>query len=98
MALARKSSSLINVNGVIYRWAVSPDSGYMWLIVEQANDPGQRIQAEFLYEFKGHRREITPGVVRVVILHALTNGWRPNKKDRTHFRVDGEAVAPLVAT
>jgi len=42
MALSRRSSRSITVDGVEYRWAVSPDSGYLWLIVERADAPGQR--------------------------------------------------------
>ena len=97
MALARKSSSLINIDCVEYRWAVSPDSGYMWLIVERADEPGQKIEAKFLYQFNGLRREITPGAVRTIVLHALAAGWQPDVRNHTHFHVDGEELVPLVA-
>jgi len=100
MALAKRSSRTITVDGSEYRWAVSPDSGYMWLVVELAAQPGQRIQASFDYHdvvqadglITGQRRSVSPGVVRAVILHALANGWHPERHGLKPFRVDGEAV------
>jgi hypothetical protein len=103
MALAKRTSRTITVDGAEYRWAVSPDSGYMWLIVERAHMPGQRVQASFDYHdvvqpeghirhITGQRRSVSPGVVRAVVRHALANGWRAEKGGLKPFRVDGEAV------
>ena len=101
MALAKKSSSLINVDDVVYRWTVSPDSGCMWLIVERAEEPGQRIEAIFDYRDRLQRdysliqrRSIIPRDVRCIILHALANGWQPDKRGIKALRVDGETVSP----
>jgi hypothetical protein len=52
MALSKRNSRTIHIDGVEYRWAVSPDSGCMWLIVELAASPGQRIEALFDYHDK----------------------------------------------
>jgi hypothetical protein len=103
MALAKRMSRSIMVDGVAYRWAVSPDSGYMWLVVERAANPGQRIEASFDYHdvvrpdghMAGQRRSVSPGVVRAVVLHALANGWRPGQGGLKPLRIDGEAVRPL---
>ncbi len=88
------------VSGVAYRWAVSPDSGHMWLVVERADRAGQRVEASFDYHdevwsdgrVSGHGRSVSPGVVRAIVLHALVNGWRPEQGGLRPFRVDGEAV------
>jgi hypothetical protein len=103
MALAKRSSRTITVNGSEYRWAVSPDSGYMWLVVELADGPGQRVEASFDYHdvvqadgrVTGQRRSVSPGVVRAVVLHALANGWRPDQGGLRPLRIDGEAVRPV---
>lgn len=102
MALARKGSQIINVDGTAYRWVVSPDSGYMWLIVERAKNPGQRIEAQFDYHDRlqrdyslVQRRSITLGVVSNIIGHALMNGWQPGMPGLKALRVDGEAVSPM---
>jgi len=103
MALAKQSSRTITVDGSEYRWAVSPDSGSMWLVVELADRPGQRVEAKFEYHdvvqldgrMTGQRRSISPGVVRAVVLHALAKGWRPGRGGLKPLRVDGEAVRPV---
>jgi hypothetical protein len=108
MALSKRNSRTIQIDDVEYRWAVSPDSGYMWLIVELAASPGQRIEASFDYHDEarpdGHGsaqcRSISPGVVRTVVLHALASGWRPRQRGLKALRVDGKAVpdVPLSGT
>lgn len=90
MALARKRSSLITIDDVIYRWVVSPDSGYMTLVVEFADDPGQRLEKHFSYNDDSEclaQTQITPKVVRESILAALANGWTPMQKGIKPFRV-----------
>ncbi|MEM7627449.1 MAG: hypothetical protein AAF333_17775 [Planctomycetota bacterium] len=103
MALAKRSSRTISIDGLEYRWAVSPDSGYLCLVVERADRPGQRVEASFDYHdvvqpdgcIAGQRRSVSPGVVRAVVLHALANGWRSEAPGLKPFRVDGEAVRPV---
>ena len=103
MALARRSSRAITVDGVDYRWAVSPDSGYMWLVVERAVRPGQRLLASFQYHdviqpdgrVTGQCRPVSPAVVRATVLHALANGWRPSQRGLKPLRVDGAAARPV---
>lgn len=100
MALVKRSSRTITVDGSKYRWDLSPDSGCMWLIVELADKPGQRVEASFDYHdvmqsggsITGQRHSVTPGVVRAVVLHALASGWHPNRGGLKPFCVDGEAV------
>ena len=47
MALASKGTRRMAVDGVAYRWVVAPDDEYMVLVVERADDPGQRLEASF---------------------------------------------------
>lgn len=49
MALAKKGSRRITVDGVLYRWVLSPDDGYMVLVTESADASGQRLEAFFRY-------------------------------------------------
>ena len=50
MALPRKGSQTIVVEGVTYRWkdSVAPGRG-CWLLVEDDEDPGQRLILEYPY-------------------------------------------------
>jgi hypothetical protein len=96
MALAKKGSRLISIDGVTYRWAVSSDSGYMVLVVETNDEPGQRLEAVFDYHYQQveldsrfiQGRAISPGIVRQVIVIALERGWQPSKHALPPFRVD----------
>lgn len=49
MTLAKKGTRIITVNETTYRWVVSPDSGYLHLVVEHKDLPGQRLIAGFKY-------------------------------------------------
>ena len=103
MSLARRTSRKIQVNGVEYRWAVSPDSGYMRLVIERADVAGQRVEASFEYydavgpdgRNEGQRQSISPGVVREIIAHALLHGWHPDQRGLKPLRIAGEVVRPL---
>jgi hypothetical protein len=108
MALAKKGTRRISVNGVPYRWVVSRDDGYMVLVAERADGPGQRLEAFFKYHdvhepdgpgaFRvvGQRRSISPGVVRAVILAALALGWQPSVCVAKAFRIqDADSLVPV---
>src|SRR5215470_14272702 len=101
MALAKRGTRSITVDNRAYRWVVAPDDGYMVLVVEDANTPGQRLEAFFGYQdvyepagegalrVVGQRRSITPGVVQVVIQAALLGGWQPSSRGLPPFRMPG---------
>lgn len=84
MTLPGRKSRGITVDGVAFRWAVSPDSGYMWLVVEHASGSGQRVEAVFDYGVP-----LTPAVARRVIERALATGWRPLEGGLKPLRLDG---------
>ena len=89
MAVAKKGTRLIDVGGVRYRWVVSPDSGYMVVVVELAEAPRQRLLAYTDYcdelipgpspdsRLKRQRTRIAPGSVRRWIEQALAVEWKP---------------------
>ncbi len=107
MALAKKGSSLIIVEDMSYRWVVSANDGFMFLVVEAADENGQRLRACFCYHdnyepenagmslIVGQRRSITPGVVREIVLTAIARGWQPSQRGLTAFDLDGDQVVPL---
>lgn len=74
MGLPKKGSSKIKVADKSYRWAVSPDSGYMHIVVQLDSGKGQRLQVLVDYE-----PSVTPSIVRDCILEALKKGWKPEK-------------------
>ena len=89
VALARKKTRLIHVDGADYRWVVSPDDGYLVLVVELARSPRSRLLVYTNYDdllvpdrdIGGYtlfqQTEITPGFVRRWIEYALAHGWQP---------------------
>jgi len=108
MGLSKKGTRRISVKGVPYRWVVSPNNGYMVLVAERTEDPGQRLEVFFkyydlkvpaepgAYRIVRQRRSISSGVVRVVILAALQLGWQPSVHLNKAFRIqDGDSLVPL---
>ena len=82
MALNRKNSRQIQVNGRAYRWTVFENSGWLDVTVQLAEGTGQKLVVQ-TGDFSGATPEIDPGVaitpanVRDYILKAITLGWMP---------------------
>ena len=94
MAFPRRGSRTMDVDGEIYRWIVSPDSGDMVIVVERDAAPGQRLEAVVRYhDDESHnpshsaRTHITPRVVRRAIEMGLNDGWRPNHPGLAAFQL-----------
>ena len=103
MALKRKGSRLIRVGNESYRWTISrsaqAESGCISVIVEAANQPGQRIAVrtpcrDFWLDFDDLRdappadfpnayRPVTPAIVQKIIVAALAAGWLPKQHQKT---------------
>ena len=82
MGLPKKGSAKIRVGDQSYRWVVSPDSGYMSIVVQWDTGKGQRLEVLVDYE-----PPVTPGVVRECVLKALEKGWKPAEAG-SPFRLD----------
>lgn len=87
MTMPKKSSRAIEVDGVAYRWTVNPDSDYMVLIVEAAEEHGQVLEAYYEYDDvqgpDGHDvqlRRLTPADAAEVIREGLAGGWQPTRR------------------
>ena len=89
MTLPRKDARRIVVDSHTYRWAVSPDSGCLWLIVESTERDGQRLEARLAHHDGDPHipqgQQIRPGVVRTIIETALARGWQPAQRSGQPF-------------
>jgi hypothetical protein len=86
MGLAKKTTRLITIEHIVYRWVVQPDDEPgLGIVVELAENPGQRMMT-----WVEHGNIISPWLVRKAILHALEKGWHPAEKGTILiFRFDG---------
>ena len=94
MGLAKKGSRLIDVEGRRYRWVVSPDSGFMVIVVEAEPESGQRLELQVSYRDRaegGQAAQLTPAVVRRAVLLALEEGWKPGSKGPAFRLPDADA-------
>lgn len=110
MGLPTKGSRSITLGDTAYRWVVSAHQGYLRLIVERREDPGQRLVAWFHHHDsyvrdpigQWHRvaqlRSVGPALVRASITLALERGWQPGKKRGGTFDLwDAEYRFPVTA-
>jgi len=76
MALARKGTRRIVVDGTAFRWIVAPDDEPgVALVAEHESNPASRVIVWF-----PHGKLIAPGVVAAEIRAALLNGWHPERR------------------
>jgi hypothetical protein len=76
MALAKKGTRTIVVDGARYRWVVAPDDEPgMAIVVELADKPGQR-----MVTWVDYGTVVAPGLVAWVIRRALGRGWTPGRR------------------
>lgn len=107
MGLPTKGSRSITVGDGAYRWAVAAHHGYLRLIAERRDDPGQRLVAWFHHhdsyvrDPSGHwhrvaqLRSIGPALVRAAITLAVESGWQPAKKGGVFNLWDAEYRFPI---
>lgn len=86
MTLRRKGTRQIIVDGIAYRWIVSPDDEPgLAIVVERAQSPGAKMIA-----WVEHGNIISPWLVRQAILHGLSKGWQPHQQGQgIGFRFEG---------
>jgi hypothetical protein len=89
MGLAKKGTRLLTVEGARYRWKVAPaDEPGLGIVVEDAASPGQR-----MVTWIDHGHTLSPWVVREVILHALSQGWKPQARGpELTFRLESSTL------
>ncbi|RPH34938.1 MAG: hypothetical protein EHM91_17840 [Planctomycetota bacterium] len=103
MGLAKKGSAKIRVDERDYRWVVSPNDGVMELVVQEGSGKGRRLAIAIDYDDERHpipggfsvtpRRQITPGLVRNLILQAIGLGWQSDARGKTvSFRLKGDRL------
>lgn len=81
MALNKKNSRPITVEGYDLRWLFFENSGWNDLTVQSANGEGGKFVAKFAWETKDGSKlpyfPITPAVVVEAVQFGLMNGWNP---------------------
>lgn len=77
MALSKKNSRSITVDGTTYRWAFSMDSGYATVVVQHGAGTGQRLEAQTGQWYPGEQRTVSPATVSRLITFAQEQGWDP---------------------
>ncbi|HEY9630620.1 MAG TPA: GNAT family N-acetyltransferase [Coleofasciculaceae cyanobacterium] len=88
MALPKRGTRRITVEGIEYRWLVSFNDTGLTIIVERAASPGQQMATG-----GEHGDIVTPGHVRKAILQALDKGWNP-QSPAAIFGLPMEKIAP----
>lgn len=94
MAIPRKGSRLIAVNGTVYRWAVRAKPTYcqglnwgrLTFAVEHADTPGQVLSVETQSPQLDNwlnlpGKPVTPLTVEQSVRTALATGWKPDRSD-----------------
>ena len=82
MALNKKNSRPIAVDGHDFRWSFFENSGWNDLTVQSANGTGMKLVAQFGWEAPDGSglpyQPITPALVAQAIRFGLGNGWNPD--------------------
>ncbi len=105
MRRSRKDSRRrITIDGVVYRYRVSPNNGFITLTAKPKGFRGQLLSVTYGYHddwvpvgggafTSGGHRLILPRVVRQAILEGLRRGWDPMASKPGVFRVhDGDSL------
>ena len=93
MALRKKGSRKITVNDTDYRWVVASDKKGIHLVIEHAEQPGQRLVIAFYRVDKdGEATAVTPNHVKDLIEIGLQKGWQPTTKSQQLHLGQGEEI------
>lgn len=79
------------VDEEVYKWTVSPDSGYAVFVAESGTIKGSRVEVivpsycndywpSFPYVKEHNMRVVTPGDAARFISQAILQGWEPQKR------------------
>lgn len=93
MSLPKKSSRMIVVDNVPYRWLVKPtdlgSGSEVALYVELHDEPSNLLCRR---HYLTPDLEITPGLVEATIRGALSEGWNPKSEERIYLHNDWEKM------
>jgi hypothetical protein len=110
MAMPKKGSRTIVVDGATYRWRIrgritvaqTEGEGNLMVAVEEVADTGvstllvdTSVPREW-FSFSGYQTPITPAAVQTYIRLALQQGWKPTQKGKPFVLVADEEIATAV--
>jgi hypothetical protein len=107
VTLSKKGLRKITVNHENYSWKVSPNRGYVLLIVEQSIKKGRRLEVkiktdidDYWVEFPNvyvlNLKIITSKDVSIIINEALAHGWEPSEKGKPmSFIFEENIITPI---
>jgi hypothetical protein len=104
LAKAKKDYRRITVEGVVYQYTISPNDGFISLIVRDEGMPKQKLDVAFEYDDQRvntgddiipSQRLILPHIVRLAILEGLRQGWNPSLSRPGIFQLkNGDNLLP----
>jgi hypothetical protein len=76
MAISKKGTRLINVDGKIYRWfaKLNYDYCYKFFVITSVEDDRYQVTSAVSYD---RNFVISPRIIRQAILQAHERGWKP---------------------
>jgi hypothetical protein len=103
VTLSKKGLRKINVNHENYSWKVSPNRGYVVLVVEHSSKKGRRVEVKIKTDLNDYWVElpnvdeldlkvVTPKDVSLIINAALGHGWDPSEKGNPMSFILGENI------
>lgn len=80
MAIPKKGTRIISVEGKAYRWFAQVDTDYFYkrFIIESVDDNRYQVIGGFVYR---HDLVISPSLIKQAIQQAKIQGWKPGISD-----------------
>jgi len=93
MAIPKKGTRIINVDGESYRWFAQVDADY-WekrFVIESVDDNRYQVIGGFVYRYD---LVISPGTIKQAIQKAKDQGWKPGISDVKRITVNLSNLEP----
>ncbi|MCU6790650.1 hypothetical protein OB236_00785 [Paenibacillus sp. WQ 127069] len=109
MTISKRNSRTIVGDNEMYRWTVSPDSGYLVFVAEHGIVRGKRIEVYVTSESNGfwtsfpdvndmNLKVIKPSDVSQFITQAINHGWNPKEAGRPiAFDLSGDTLLKRIS-
>lgn len=93
MAIPKKGTRTISVDGKAYRWFVQVDADYFYkrFVIESVDDSRYQVIGGLVYR---HDRVISPGIIKQAIQQAKDQGWEPGISDVKRITVNLSNLEP----